>query len=262
MINIVESQIGIAGDWHGNTEWALKTLRAFAKLNINTIFQLGDFGIWGGHDSAKYILKIAKELNVNNQTLYVTPGNHEDYVRILSKEVDSRGVRVYQHDRILLLDRGTRGKIAGRNFVSLGGANSIDYKGRIEGLSWWREESITLSDIYKTVDGGPVDIFFSHDAPLGIEIVYSNKADGMGWGADAISYSNKGREALRHAVDGVTPNLLFHGHHHIFQDKTTMLSNGVSNYELRSVGLACDNMPFSAIVFDFSSDTYNIIKVN
>jgi Icc-related predicted phosphoesterase len=262
MIDIAESRIGIAGDWHGNTEWALKTLRAFAKLNITTVFQLGDFGIWGGHDSAKYILKVGKELSLNNQTLYVTPGNHEDYVRILSKEVDSRGVRVYQHERILLLDRGTRGTIAGRNFVSLGGANSIDFKGRVEGLSWWREESITLGDVYKTVEGGPADIFFSHDAPLGVEIDYSNKADGMGWGPDAIAYSNKGRESLRQAVDGLTPSILFHGHHHVFQDKSTALYNGAENYDLRTIGLACDSMPLSAIAFDFSSDTYDIVKVN
>jgi Icc-related predicted phosphoesterase len=261
MIDIKEAQIGIAGDWHGNTEWALRTLRAFAKRGIKTIFQLGDFGIWGGHDAAKFILKVAKELNLNEQTLYVTPGNHEDYVRILSKEVDNRGVRIYQHDKILLLDRGMRGKIAGRDFVSLGGANSIDYKGRVEGLSWWREESITLGDVYKTVQGGPVDIFFSHDAPLGVEIEYSNKSDGMGWGSEAIIYSNEGRASLRHAVDGVMPNILFHGHHHVFQDVTNTLFDGSETYELRSVGLACDGKPLSAIVFDFSSDTYDIVKV-
>jgi calcineurin-like phosphoesterase family protein len=261
MIKIDSPTIGIAGDWHGNTEWALRTLRAFNDCGIKHIFHLGDFGIWGGHDSAKYLLKVNKLLAQNSQKLYVTLGNHEDYVRIYAKPFNEDGFREYQSENLLLLARGARGTIGQRSFVSLGGANSIDYEGRVEGLSWWREESITLADVYKTVEGGEADIFFAHDAPSGVEIIYSNKADGMGWGADAIRYSNAGRETLRHAVDAVKPKVLFHGHHHIYQDVISQMDDGIERYDLRSIGLACDGMENSAIIYNTLSDDYNIMKV-
>jgi Icc-related predicted phosphoesterase len=259
MIKIDSSTIGIAGDWHGNTEWALRTLRAFNDRGIKHIFHLGDFGIWGGHDSAKYILKVNKVLARNSQKLYVTLGNHEDYTRVYAKPFNEDGFREYQGENLLLLSRGARGMIGDRSFISLGGANSIDFQGRREGISWWKEESITLSDVYKSVEGGAADLFFAHDAPAGVNIDYSNKADGMGWDANAIRYSEAGRKMLRQAVDAVKPKVLFHGHHHVYQDTDNLMHDGLEDYTLRAIGLACDGMENSAIIFDTLSNNYFMI---
>lgn len=261
MIEVSNPIVGIVGDWHGDTECALRTLRAFNAAGIKHIFHLGDFGIWGGANSSKYILKVNKLLAQNSQKLYVTLGNHEDYVRVYAKPFNEHGFREYQGENLLLLERGARGKIGEKTFVSLGGANSIDFAGRKEGISWWREESITLTDVYRTVEGGAADIFFSHDAPAGVEIVNSNKADGMGWGTDATEYSNAGRETLRVAVDAIKPKVLFHGHHHTYQDVISSMSDGAEQYDLRSIGLACDGMENNAIIYNTLSDDYTIVKV-
>jgi Icc-related predicted phosphoesterase len=258
--------IGIAGDWHGNTGWAKSILKSFKEAGINHIFHLGDFGIWGGHDSASFVRKVNKWLNENDQTLYVTLGNHEDYVRVNATPVATDGTQWYQgNERIKLLPRGFRGLVGAtvsRSWVSLGGANSIDFKGRREGISWWREESITVADVYKTNEGGHAELMFCHDAPIGVAMNYERKSESAGWHPDEVHYSNQGREMLKHAVDVVQPKVLFHGHHHIYQDITTELTvfGGDDTYSLRTIGLACDGMKSSAAVYNVVDDTYVIVE--
>jgi Icc-related predicted phosphoesterase len=265
----IETQlIGVTGDWHGNTGWAKRVLTAFNELGIKHIFQLGDFGIWGGHDGASYVRKINKWLTQNDQILYVTPGNHEDYVRINSSPFSEDGTQQYQwYDRIKLLPRGFRGEFISTNktvsWVSLGGANSIDFKGRREGISWWREESITFADVYKVIEGGEADLMFCHDAPAGVPMSYDRKSLDAGWHPDEVRYSNSGREMLRTAVDAVKPEVLFHGHFHIYQDINTELGviGGSDSYKLRSIGLNMDDSKNSSIVYDPFSQEYVMVQI-
>lgn len=261
-----EDIIGVAGDWHGNTGWAKESLKSFKEAGIQHIFHLGDFGIWGGHDGGVYIRKVNKWLTENDQTLYVTLGNHEDYVRVNATPVAEDGTQWYHgNSRIKLLPRGFRGVVGAtveRSWVSLGGANSIDFKGRREGISWWREESITVGDVYKAVEGGGADLMFCHDAPTGVPMEYERKAESAGWHPDEVHYSNQGREMLKQAVDVIQPTVLFHGHHHCYQDiKTDMKIYGSEGiYVLRSIGLACDEMRNNLMVFDVRDYSQAILK--
>jgi Icc-related predicted phosphoesterase len=257
--------IGVAGDWHGNTEWAQQALDLFAATGITHIFHLGDFGIWPGHDGASFVRKVIARLKRHNQTLYVTPGNHEDYPRILARPVDVDGTIHYTDPRLKLLPRGVRGSIKGVSFVSLGGANSIDYKNRREGVSWWPQESITLGDVYRTAAGGAATLMFCHDAPAGVPIGTLRKSAESGWDPEELAYSNAGRQMLRQAVDAVQPRVLFHGHFHCYQDVTADLGIRTagepdSGYTLRSIGLACDGMSKSLAVFEPGSETLRLLN--
>lgn len=268
-LSIRTNYIGVAGDWHCNTGWVKRTIFAFHSAGIKHIFQLGDFGIWGGHDGASFIRKIAKWLDLNDQYLYVTPGNHEDYVRIAATPIEEEdGTQWYQgNSRIKLLPRGFRGVFQTNDkevdWLSLGGANSIDFKGRREGISWWREESITVGDIYKVAEKGHAEIMFCHDAPAGVSLILDKKSDKFGWHPDEIHYANSGRETLRQAVDTVQPRVLFHGHYHIYQDISTELSvlGSAESYDIRTIGLACDEHDNSAIVYDVAAESYSLLKV-
>jgi len=253
-----ETRVGVTGDWHGNTGWVLPVLKNYATHGIKHIIQVGDFGfIWGGQDTATGLRKLIRDLERNEQILYIVPGNHEDYARIEQTEVNADGTQHYQSDRIRLLPRGFRGNIGELSFVALGGANSVDFEGRTEWLSWWRAESITLGDVYKTVEGGTADLMFTHDVPTGVVLPHDNHDNG--WSPTALRYSNEGREILRQAVNSVKPEMLFHGHHHLYQDIVSILNDGVDNYAIRTVGLARDTMPASSIIFDAEEKTYEII---
>lgn len=267
-LRISTNQIGVAGDWHGNTGWAKRTIFVFHAAGVKHIFQLGDFGIWGGQDGASFIRKIAKWLEANDQYLYVTPGNHEDYARIAATPITEDGTQWYQgNPRIKLLPRGLRGifetELREVSWVSLGGANSIDFKGRREGISWWREESITVGDVYKAASEGHAELMFCHDIPSGVPLTLDRKSGDFGWHPDEIHYANAGRETLRQAVDAVQPKTLFHGHYHIHQNVSTELGvlGATNSYELRTIGLACDENENSAMVYNITAETYSLLKV-
>jgi hypothetical protein len=56
------AHVGIAGDWHGNAEWAVRTIgKISARLprhGPRIIPQLGDFGIWPGPDGRDLLREI------------------------------------------------------------------------------------------------------------------------------------------------------------------------------------------------------------
>jgi hypothetical protein len=58
------ARIGIAGDWHGNAAWAVRTI---GKISVRLprhgpriILQLGDFGIWPGSDGSEYLARLVR----------------------------------------------------------------------------------------------------------------------------------------------------------------------------------------------------------
>lgn len=239
------TKLGIAGDWHCDTEWAIKSLNMFAELGIKRIVQLGDFGIWPGHSGARFILKVQKTLAKHDQILYVVPGNHEDYDRINKTPLAEDGFQHYRPN-VKIVPRGYRTTIDGVRIVALGGANSIDRFEwhRVPGESWWEQEQITLQDVYNTIQPGEADVMFAHDSPYGVNIPLNHR-DGSLWGYKALEYANESRQMMRSAVDAVKPKLFMHGHYHVFHDQTVMLNYGVNEYSTRVVGLDMNGKPKS-----------------
>lgn len=231
------SQAAVAGDWHGDTGWALHCLDAADKAGITTIFHLGDFGIWPGQDGAKFIQKVQNRASRNGQRLFVTPGNHEDYSRIDATEVDKDGWQWYR-DNVILIPRGHRWEFGGRSFVSLGGANSIDFEGRTENIDWWAGERITYGDEIRTREGGHADIMLAHEAPTGCQPLDTHRSPGY-WGEEELAYAEQSSASMRSVVDVVKPKLFFHGHYHNYSDKMFELYGDEGAYMTRVV---CLNM--------------------
>lgn len=237
--------IGVAGDWHGNKGWARLRIENFADLGVTKILHLGDFGIWPGNPGAKYLHRVNKLLGQHGMTIYVTLGNHEDYVQVsrLQPARDGSGWLFNPaYPNIMVAPRGHRWEWEGTSFVSLGGANSIDrfYMHRVENVSWWSGEQISLEDVFNTVKGGHADVMLAHDCPYGVPLFGGHKAGTGDWSYEDIAYSEKSRMMLKQAVDTVKPDLFFHGHYHFFADHTTVLNDGLDDYTLHSIGLDQD----------------------
>jgi hypothetical protein len=257
------TQVGILGDTHGNKGWTRVALYSFAQAGITEIVQVGDFGFWPGNSGQKFLHRVNKTLGENGQTLYVTLGNHEDYVQI-SRFQPHPTVADHVYDRrypnILVAKRGARWNWNGVSFVSLGGANSIDFTGRTEWVSWWKGEQITALDVYKTLDGGHADIMITHDCPAGVNL-WPNGQNGHDWTPTELRYAQESRDMLRHSVDGVKPEMLFHGHYHFYIDATTTLNDGDEDYTLRTVGLDMDGSQNSMAVLDLPSKKFEVLPV-
>jgi hypothetical protein len=262
-------KIGIAGDWHINENWALWSLEKFSNAGLNTIAHLGDFGFWGGLRGSEYLILVSYSLGLYEQSLFVTPGNHEDY-DLISEEFlpiqDGENAGWLAHPEypgIYVTPRGHRWTWGGRTFVSLGGANSIDRSHRSEGVTWWAAEAITATDVERTISGGFADIFLAHDAPEGVDVFGNGLVPNLvgGWSPSEISYANESRGMLRAAVDVVKPMLYFHGHHHHYLDLTTTLVDGHgATYSLHSIGLDMDDRRENLGVLDLDSLNFSILE--
>jgi Icc-related predicted phosphoesterase len=252
-----EKVIGVAGDWHGNTEWAMNALRKFAARDIHTVLHVGDFGIWPGESGANYIRKVQKIAAQLDITLYVTPGNHEDYVRIEATEIAADGFQHYR-ENILLAPRGHRWEWHGRSFVSLGGANSIDREHRSVGINWWPEEQISLGDVYRSIEGGHADIMITHEAPRGVQVLRHGESD-HGWSGAGLAYARLSSDVIRQAVDHIKPDILFHGHYHWFHDTHATLYDGLDHYTTQVIGLDKDENDNNIGMFNLETMAFNLI---
>ena len=245
-------RIGVAGDWHGNRTWALRCVQGFADAGIGEIFHLGDFGIWPGPGGRRYLLDVEAALSSHAMTLFVTPGNHEDYdqinqVPVLNKGRDIGAVQ-WLSDSIALLPRGHRWQRQGWSFVSLGGAPSIDRWSRRANIDWWAAEAITPADVERVVEAGPAEVMLAHDAPdagLGtLRVASILRNNPIGWPGYALNYAAEGRARMTAAFLAVEPRLFLHGHFHVHDEAW------IEHFDhpTHVVSLDCDGMPEGNLV--------------
>lgn len=244
-------KIGLLGDTHGKAKVVLTALQRFKNQGITDIVQVGDFGFWPGTHGQTFLTYVNNVLLKNGQTLYVTPGNHEDYKQINALHVHEDGW-MRARPRILVAPRGHRWEWNGKSFVSLGGAPSVDRAWRVRAQRrdgfpvWWAEEDITDEDMVKTMAGGYADVMITHDAPLGVSQVEMGIAGNPhGFEAEDIKYADQGRQKMLNVVDVVHPKLLVHGHYHFMVDDKLELFNEKTGLddEVHIIGMNADGEP-------------------
>ena len=215
----------VAGDWHGNTDWAMHVIwqakERLAGESNRIILHLGDFGIWPGEAGQQYLAKVDFALNQADATLWFVDGNHEDHARlsVMLNQVHgdvSRPVPVPSGmswiDSIYWLPRGRRWEWHGRTWLALGGGVSLDKAIRTEGKNWWPEEEITLEQELRAITDGPADVMVTHDCPSGVTHTFPPPP--KFWDLRDLARNDRHRERLQHIVDAVQPSHLMHGHLH------------------------------------------------
>lgn len=246
----VKVTFALAGDWHGDTQWAVAVIHRLAGEGVTTIYQLGDFGLFPGPSGRKYLDKVAKACNESGVRLVVVPGNHDDYNRIATMHLDTEGWLKFPnplYDNIFFAPRGHTWIESDYRFAALGGAGSVDRNLRVEGKSWWPGEEITQEDcntlVKNVADRGwdRLDVLLTHEAPAGPRL--QSMFDGYNrpaWFTIEIEHACwTQRLRMRDAVDIVKPYLNVHGHWHY---KSKHVISGVdstrTDYECTVMGLA------------------------
>ncbi|MDN5856267.1 MAG: metallophosphoesterase [Actinomycetia bacterium] len=256
--------LGLAGDWHGNYAWAAARVMSMGERGVRTVLHVGDFGIWPGRFGKKFLLDMEAVCARYGVHLWVTPGNHEDWGRLCKlwendTRIDAQGrlLPVDLSDHIRVLPRGHRWEIDGRSFVSLGGAPSVDYLApfRKQGETWWAEETVTATDVERTVSGGYADVMIAHDAPDApyqvAEVAGIVAGNPVGWADEALAYAAVGRRRMHEAFLGVAPRLFVHGHYHVAGQASFRLPGCA--YETRIWSLAMDGTAGNVRLLDLET---------
>ena len=220
--------IGIAGDWHGNTQWATSAIRQICERlpgeNYKIILQAGDFGIssdTGEFTFARetrhrqtYLEAVSETLEKCNARLWFVDGNHEDHPHLaeLTKGMQDDDAEVSH--RIRHLRRGYRWQWHDRTWLAMGGAVSVDKLIRLKygPGHWFAEETITDEQEAAAIAGGPADVILSHDAPAEAPLRLMRPAP-LAW-QPMIAEADEHREKMQRICCAVKPSYIFHGHYH------------------------------------------------
>lgn len=204
--------LAFAGDWHGNEFWAVPLIYELGqKHEVDTILHAGDFG----YDFELNFRDALEEACIfNDIMIYFVDGNHDDHGWLWNKPTDEDGLYVVS-DHVRCIPRGHRWQWWGKTFIGIGGAVSVDKYHRVENVSWWSTETVTQANYEKSIEGGKVDVWLSHDCPGFIPIPGIIPGDNNGWPADLIRLAENHRHLLYQIYDLINPSLIVHGHYHI-----------------------------------------------
>jgi hypothetical protein len=234
----------VAGDWHGNAEWAEHVIRmsaaALAGEGPRIILQLGDFGVWPGPVGAEYLRRVSRALEAADCYVWFVDGNHEAFPILHDRAererrflTDSCGSTEIS-PRVSWLQRGQRWMWHGRMWLALGGGVSLDRAIRTEGRDWWPDEEITAEQAARVIEDGPADVMITHDCPSGVR--HSFPPPPRFWDARDLARNDAHRDLLQRVVSQVRPRWYAHGHLHRAYHQACDLGYG----PVEVTGLDCD----------------------
>jgi hypothetical protein len=166
------------------------------------------FGLDLGAQRGRYEKLINGILEAKGMRLLVSPGNHDNWDTILKLQREEEGLARWRSN-IWILPRGGRTIVEGLTIGALGGAFSIDSHRRTEGKDWWPQEEPTPEEAQRLIEGGPVDVLVTHDAPLSVPLKSDLKLP-----AGFIDRANQTRILLDDVVAKLKPAHLVAGHWH------------------------------------------------
>lgn len=216
----------ITGDIHGDVARLILFIQRMKLKSGDKICVLGDAGILWRNDKkdTDYIVKYWDEYS-NGVELYFIDGNHENFNLLNNLPVDENNMGIVS-DKIHYLRRGCVYEINGKRILSCGGADSVDWYRRTEGLNWWKEETISQADIDR-IPAGHYDYVFTHCCPR--SVFENNKVY-------LITLANIDQDVVNHCSEDMLEKLMnkitfdhfYFGHYHVdrvLNDKFRCLFN-------------------------------------
>lgn len=152
------------GDTHGDLAFA-ESAAKLARQHDAEVIQLGDWGfLWPGKDR----LRTLSDMLIGERTaMRFIDGNHDDHPRLKKLRGRVRVRDVHIDVNVIYQPRGSVHEDEdGTRFLFLGGAPSIDRDSRVEGRSWWPEETIKDAEFDLAMSAKkPIHVLVTHDAP-------------------------------------------------------------------------------------------------
>ena len=183
----------IIGDIHGK-------IADYQRFSIGDFdgptIQVGDFGV--GFHGDFWHEKLSQWQNENSQHRFIR-GNHDNLAKC-------KPLPGYIKDGMIEND-----------VMFIGGAWSIDQARRIEGVSWWRDEELSIEELYRLYDVYTAvrpRIMITHDAPENITYeMFVQTGLALG-GIGAKKMGTRTGQAFREMFEAHQPDFHFFGHWH------------------------------------------------
>ena len=176
--------IRIFGDVHAKFDRFNEYLKDTPEDYV--VIQLGDFGFWPKICDQWYA--IDNEIHsqrglVLERPVYIIDGNHEYHPMF---EGIAEVTELYTN--AFFVPRGTVLELDGRKILFLGGGESPDKHNRTEGVSWFREESISYADVMKIDLTQEVDMMMTHVPPFDVVnwIFQGDTPEAWNWSSKAV----------------------------------------------------------------------------
>jgi len=140
-------KVALVGDIHGS---AVVLDRALERADV--VIQLGDWGVRPSHAP------------VSTKPIYFLDGNHERWRELKPlRDLEYPGEWV---PGIKMLPRGYVLCLAGKRFLCMGGADSVDKAYQQENNHWSEQEQITGMQVIRALENtGPIDYMLTHTPP-------------------------------------------------------------------------------------------------
>jgi hypothetical protein len=233
------NQIGFMGDAHGNLEFVVASAELMKRHGVTALVVLGDFGfLWRSRDrNSRELGRLSAHLVEHEQTLFFVDGNHENFDLLQALPLNLDG-SAQVAPAITYLPRGYRTKLSSdRSLAVLGGANSIDREYRVDGVSWWQQESITSADL-EALGSAHADVMIGHDAPLAVPPLDAMlESTASHWSAEGLAYSDEGRRNFHKGFLQVRPTLYLGGHYHYKVDELVRYESPQGDFDTRVIVL-------------------------
>jgi Calcineurin-like phosphoesterase len=246
-----ETRVAVAGDWHANVGWAQRVIPRIARLapDVRTVLHVGDFAVWPERQGKGFMAAVDYWMKTAGiERVLVTPGNHEFWSLLDARFAAQPDEAIRFSETVWVLPRGFRFRLAGRSFMSFGGAASVDYADRTPLRDWWPSEIPTEEHVAVATSGGPVDVLITHETVNGgtLEVERFLRANPQGWNSEELAYSAISRERVTRVWEAVQPRVLAHGHIHVQAEVD--LPDGRRVYSL-----GCDNQAGNVAVLELAS---------
>jgi hypothetical protein len=248
----------LIGDTHGGIDNITPKLDIAKTMGIQHVVQVGDFGLWPGMEGQVFLDEVQASAKKNGLSVYAIPGNHEQHdwweMFVNSSMPTHKGFTAIR-SRILIAPKVNNWRWAGKQFISAGGAVSIDKANRLfwetrtgPRTAWWPNEQLTDADVDKLKAWDlRADYLITHDCsnytPFGFDI-------------DGNFDSQIHRRRIDEVISLTKPALHFHGHMHAKYDWVNEVSHGYG-YSTQTYGLEHDKGWNSFGVLDTETDEFH-----